>query len=376
MKRICIIGHNLGFGGVQRNIAALANHFSVHYLISIVLMDNRGNIHYIDDSVTIIHLPVKVIDGLEHIKKNSDELIGIGLEILTFRIEELNKLFLTNAFDIAIAMEDYCAIALLKSHFKGKKIVSSRALPSAYYTGKLVHLLNRKFYYEAFSTLFSEADQVVVVDKAIGDELSNFGIESTVIENGIEKDKIKALSYEKIDIEKPFILCVGRIEFEQKGQNDLLAAFVTIKDQIEHNLILIGDGNDRQKLQNMVVEYDLEDRVLIVGFDPNPYKYMSRAQLFVFPSYYEGQPNVLLEAMSLGVACISYDFLPSWQSITDNGRCVRVVRRGNIDELSHGILYLLLNDDELKNIRENATRKAASLDMKNNFSKWSALLNE
>ncbi len=88
---------------------------------------------------------------------------------------------------------------------------------------------------------------------------------------------------------------MGRLD-EGKNHQLLIRAMV----EVEGNLYIIGDGTLKEKLQELIESLNLEDRVYLVGKDKNPYRYMARADIFLFSSNREGFPNVLVEALASG----------------------------------------------------------------------------
>ena len=97
----------------------------------------------------------------------------------------------------------------------------------------------------------------------------------------------------KWDIERPYILAVGTLE-PRKNLPTLLRAFAKIKDDIEHQLVLVGpEGWLTGELKNTLEELKLGDRVRLTGFvsDEELGGWYSGADLYVFPSHYEGRPS-------------------------------------------------------------------------------------
>src|SRR5690606_4661510 len=102
----------------------------------------------------------------------------------------------------------------------------------------------------------------------------------------------------------PIIISVGRLTL-QKNYDLLLRAFARLRKEREARLVIIGDGNQRAQLEAEVTRLGLQECVLLPGFKPNPYPYMSRAALFVMSSDYEGFGSVLVEAMACGCPIVS-----------------------------------------------------------------------
>jgi glycosyltransferase involved in cell wall biosynthesis len=99
------------------------------------------------------------------------------------------------------------------------------------------------------------------------------------------------------------VLCVGRLSFE-KGHADLLQALAILKKSKvpEFRVVLAGEGPERGRLQTLCRQLGIEKRVLMPGHQSDLRPYYGMADLLVLPSHTEGSPNVVLEAMTAGVA--------------------------------------------------------------------------
>ena len=106
------------------------------------------------------------------------------------------------------------------------------------------------------------------------------------------------------DKNKYQIVSVGRLSPEKHFENAIYAAQKLKAHGINFCWHLIGDGAEREKLQNLVTQLDLEDVFKFEGNCVNPYPYMHHADLFVHPSYVESFGIVVVEALALGIPCV------------------------------------------------------------------------
>lgn len=164
--------------------------------------------------------------------------------------------------------------------------------------------------------LYNKADLVLAVSEGVRNDLIyEFGISPekiVVISNPIDINKIESLTQEDISDKDwfndsiPIILNVGRLT-EQKGQWYLIRAFSQVRKRIKCRLVIRGSGELQPYLRELVDELKLKDDVRFLGWVDNPYKYISRASVFVFSSLWEALPCALIEAMACGVPVIATD---------------------------------------------------------------------
>lgn len=126
----------------------------------------------------------------------------------------------------------------------------------------------------------------------------------------------------------PLILSAGRLT-AVKDYPLLIRAFARLVKARPARLLILGEGEDRVPLQALIAELDLEHRVSMPGYVPNPGAYMRRADLFVLSSRYEGLPGVLVQALACGVPVVSTDCLTGPREILDGGRWGRLVPTGD-----------------------------------------------
>ncbi len=164
--------------------------------------------------------------------------------------------------------------------------------------------------------LYNRADSVLAVSEGVRNDLIyEFGISPekiVVIPNPTDISKIESLAQEDILDEDwfndstPVILNVGRLT-EQKGQWYLIRAFSQVRKHVKCRLVIRGSGELQPYLQELVDELKLKNDVRFLGWVDNPYKYMSRASIFVFSSLWEALPCSLVEAMACGIPVIATD---------------------------------------------------------------------
>jgi glycosyltransferase involved in cell wall biosynthesis len=132
-----------------------------------------------------------------------------------------------------------------------------------------------------------------------------------VIPNPVDLERIRVQAAQPLpasfSMQRPFMLTVGRFA-QPKDFVTLLRAFARIVSKQHVDLVIVGEGPDRPVIEAEIRALLLRDHVKLVGFDSNPYRWMSQACLFVLSSRWEGCPNVVLEARALGLPVLSTDY--------------------------------------------------------------------
>lgn len=181
--------------------------------------------------------------------------------------------------------------------------------------------------------------------------------------NPIDSDQVRRLSEEKVDLptDAPLICAVGRLSAE-KGFERLLVIHRRLLDQgIRHNLVIVGDGPDREFLQRLVQALNVQDTVILAGYQSNPYPYMKQSRFLVSSSFTEGLPVISMEALSLGVPMVSA--VPSIAESFGDQMCGLITENDN-DSLMEGIRKMLTDDALYAQAKAGAQRRSAFFDGK------------
>jgi len=204
--------------------------------------------------------------------------------------------------------------------------------------GRMMPLFIRKFY--------PWADAVVAVSKGVAEDLLKIaGLPKEkirVIYNPVITPDLFAKAEEPVDHpwfrpgEPPVILGIGRLT-EAKDFPTLIRAFALVRKERPARLMILGEGEERPKLEALVRELGLEKDVSLPGFVDNPYKYMKRAAVFVLSSRWEGLPTVLIEALALGIPVVSTDCPSGPREILDGGRWGRLVAVGDVGSMAKAV---------------------------------------
>lgn len=193
---------------------------------------------------------------------------------------------------------------------------------------------------QAMRRLYKHADGLVAVSAGVAQDLRGLGLSNDgihVIRNPLDVERLRQLATvglpPAVRDKVPYVVSLGRLT-EAKDFPTLLRAYAASALRDGHRLIIVGEGEQRANLENLMRDLGLADRVLLTGAMDNPHGVMAGAAMHVLSSRWEGYPNVLLEALALGVPVVSTDCPHGPREILDGGRYGRLVPVGDVVALA------------------------------------------
>jgi glycosyltransferase involved in cell wall biosynthesis len=184
-----------------------------------------------------------------------------------------------------------------------------------------------------------------------------------VILNPINPDRVQQLAKEPIDhpwfhsSDIPTIVTVARLA-KQKQLDGLIRAFAEVVKVTPARLLILGEGPLRVELEHLCQELGIAAAVSMPGYDPNPYRYMAKCDLFVLASAWEGCPIALQEAMACGAAVVVTDAPGGMKDIIEDGKYGMMVPTGDPDALAAGILQILTQPELKQHYRQQAQQRS------------------
>lgn len=159
------------------------------------------------------------------------------------------------------------------------------------------------------------------------------------------------------------ILAVGSIDrWKMKGFDNLIKIWSNIAYLYpDWNLDIAGTGsnNSLNYLEELVIQNSLQGRVHFLGFQSDIAKVMQQSSIFVLSSRYEGLPMVLLEAMSQGCACVSFDCVSGPNEIISQNKSGILVENQNLEELEYSLSKVIEDEKLREHLSYNAIKEAA-----------------
>ena len=249
------------------------------------------------------------------------------------------------------ALNNANVIALLARRLacvKTRLVVSERVVLSS----SLAHakLWRSRLMAHFIRWVYPWADGVIAVSRGVADDLA--------VTIGLSRDRIDFV-YNPIDLsdvrkqaeapfehpwlasgERPLIVGVGRLT-QQKDFPSLIRAFAKLNTQRAYSLVILGEGDQRTSLQNLIGELGLSDDVFLPGFCVNPFVWMRQSTVFVLSSAWEGLPGTLIQAMACGTPVVSTDCPSGPAEILENGKWGRLVPVGDVGAMANAIAQTL-----------------------------------
>lgn len=311
------------YGGAEKSIINLGNWLARNgYDVTLASVEGSERAFAIDDNVKFV--------GYDIASRNK---FNIHFNIFKNTIDALKK----NNPDIIIGFWIHPMLysVLSKLSKNAIKIYSERNDPRKEY-GLISKILR--------FVMLKKVDGVVFQTKQAKDYFSEKIIkDSRVIHNPVYIDINKYKVPNKFDNR---IVSVGRLS-NQKNYQMLIEAFNIIKDDFHQcNLEIYGEGPLRDELDSLIKKYGLSDRVFLMGAFPDVLERIYGSRLFVMSSKYEGMPNALMEAMSMGIPVISTDCPCGGPSeLIQDGVNGFLCENGDPVALSRKISYVLRKDN-------------------------------
>lgn len=193
--------------------------------------------------------------------------------------------------------------------------------------------------------------------------------------NVIDSEEILSKSQEPLEKKEKHgirLVTAGRLEF-QKGYTRLLR----IVDRLLHEgcdmeLWILGDGSERAVLEQYIEEHHLQERVSLLGFQPNPYKYLATGDLFVCSSLAEGYSTVVTEALILGLPVVTTD-CSGMSELLKDGECGMITENSE-ESLYEGLRTVLSDSEMFFRYKRKAVERGKDFEMKRLMSSVEKLL--
>lgn len=348
-NNIVFVGLLSGFGGAEKSMIMIANGLAkLGHSITIISLKNNEIVYNIDEKVKYIFIPDT--NGMK-IQRQWNRLLNLKQKLHEIKPD----LVISFWFQLAV-------FATMLSNVVGyKTIYAERGDPSDKEYNGALGILRKIFFKNIDGFIFQTQGAKMFFSEKIQKK-------STVINNPVY---INYSEYKVPTKRRKVIVNVGRLH-EQKNQKLLIDSFSKIHHMFpEYKLEIYGDGQLKSNLDEYIKKLNLSHKVILKGTTNKLFDEIVDSSLFVLSSDYEGMPNALMEAMALGIPCISTDCKPGGarELITD-GKNGILTPIDSTDELTKAIKFMLENPNEAESMGERGKDICKTHSKETIFQKW------
>lgn len=368
MTKILFFIPTLMHGGAEKVLVNLANNLDpIKYEVTLYSIFDEGvNKQFLKSHVKYRHKFKKVFRGNSQIMK-------------LFSTPFLYRFFIREDYDVVVSFLEGPAARIISgcTNPNTKKIAwihTEMIDESLGKTGFRNGTEARKLY-ERFDHIVGVSKNVSASFKKIITSKVPVSVIYNVIETEhvIEKGKVPADGF--TDDNTITICSVGKI-VQVKGFDRLLEVHHKLMGEgVKHKIFIIGKGAEQNALQNKVYEMGFSDSFVFLGFDENPYRFISKADLYVCSSLREGFSTAVTEALVLGVPCVSTDVSGARELLGENNE-YGLVTENTTEALYQGIKEMLTDPGKLSFYRKQAELRGSFFSKENTVKTVENLLDE
>ncbi len=357
MAKIAIVLHDLRGGGAEKMMVRLANQFCDDGdTVDMILITSGGtNKSYLSEKVNLIELNCRrTLDAFGPLRRalKISKPDGI-LAVLT----HINVI--TAFVCLSLGWLKRLSVSERNAFSLDKNVNTNKVMRAAYAIAPFVYRLI--------------PNPVIAVSQGVADDL----VSTTVVRNAdvvtapnpvITKETELAAQKSAMhpwlqEKKSKVIVAVGRLAY-QKGFDMLIDAFYQVHKEVDCQLIIFGEGELRNNLEKQIESLGLESCVSLPGYFENVIAEVKAADLFVLSSRFEGSPNAIVEAMSVGTNVVAFDCPHGAREILQGGRVASLVEYLNVeklidmikDELSNNNIYSLVPSAAIFSSTNSAAR--------------------
>ena len=268
---------------------------------------------------------------------------------------------------IGVAIENTVRLAAARKYFTKAKVIGwQHSCYQAYFETPDIRMYNLD---KVSEFTFRNIDRYIVQTEDDRQKIKDrFGYDSTVINNPntFNSDQVSSLQ------DKNF-LAAGRF-VRLKGFDKLLEAFRKFcETDREWNLVLVGEGPEREKYRNLISQLGIQDRVQMPGKSSKMEEHYFKASVYLMTSQWEGWGMTVAEAMEYGIPVISFD-IPSMHEIFGEADCGIIVPMNDTSAMAKAMQKLVNDPERLRKLGQNAEKQIEQFDADIVCQKWLEIL--
>jgi len=354
--RILFYIASLGLGGAERVVCILANALATKgYEVHIGLVVNRNVLYELSDDVNV------------HFMDCEKDMHMNAANRYFYRVQKIKRLAKTVKPCVAISFmaETNIDVCMAMLGLNIPLIVSERNDPAVDPASRIKQMMRRFLYVRPRGFVFQTPDAQAYFSKSIRDR-------SVIILNPLSDN----LPARKNSNDEKRIVSACRLD-KQKNLPLMIDAFqVFVSKHPEYSLEIYGDGKLKDQLKRLIEDKKLNDKIKLMGYCADVHNKVADASMFVLTSDYEGMPNALLEAMAMGIPCISTDCpCGGPRMLMEDGKKGILIPVGDKQELVNAMLFYAENPQEAEKYGLNARQIKEMADRECVVSQWETYIN-
>ncbi len=347
--KVCFLIGSMSFSGAEKVLSSLTNELAkIGYDIHIILLKEKPGVYEHSKNITI--------HGVYTNGKRINRIIN-RIKLIRSSIKIIKP-------DLVVSFGYVCNInSVISMFFNEIPLVLCERNDPMYDPVSNLDKLKRKLLYPlANGYVFQTEDIQNYFSRKIKKR-------SVVIPNPVI-DKIFEIKTSVSENKK--IVTIARLDDYQKNQTMLIKAFTAIADKIsDYNLHIYGNGPDHGKYKSLILELQMNNRIFLCGETKNSIENLKGADIFALTSNFEGMPNALIEAMSVGLPCISTDCGGGGaKALISNMENGILIGKGKQQELEEALLLLAKNPDLREQLGKEAYKINEHLNIKRIIKIW------
>lgn len=218
---------------------------------------------------------------------------------------------------------------------------------------------------------YSRANVVIVQCSNFVNFNKIFLKKTKVVPNPIIRPEI-SVNNNKKDIHR--IISVGRLA-KVKQHDAMIKAFKRINDKVSNSeLYIYGEGSERDNLEKLISDLDLESKVFLPGKTNEVYEKLRDSDVYLMTSLQEGFPNALGEAMAVGLPVVAFECHEGLRDIVSSGENGYLVQPGDIVEMADRAILLLENEEVKKQISKEAIKIVEKFSIEKIIDIWNEII--
>ena len=360
MKKILIAQYSLGGGGAEKVLIDILNNIDYgEHKVDLFLLRKEGvYLDRVNKNVRVF----SVLDRFNFKGENANKLLNdFRFLLVKFFSKLVHRIKIGNNYDIEIAF-----VEGLTSKFIGDSSNKNSEKLAWVHIDLEKYKPIKEFFQKRFYPKFNKIVCVSEESKRVFEKLyPNLKNKTTVLYNFIDANEIIKFSNEKIDYteELPIVIGIGRLSVQKRFDVLIKAHKLLLDDGVKHKLLILGEGDKRKELEDLIAELGVKYTVDLHGFVRNPYPYIKKAQVFAMSSDFEGLPLVVCESLVLGKPIISTKCTGPTE-LLDDGQYGILVECNNELQLKDGLKQLLTNKEAYNNYCEKSLERSKIFDTK------------